>query len=94
MAIKTLAFFLSSYTLAQIADAISADWEKVYFGAAPYLEAMHSIEQVDLHGAVYGADSGTSVVAYFLANASTWRGVTASVIKAELNRRLKASRQR
>jgi hypothetical protein len=37
----------------------------------------------------YGADSGRSIVAYFLANAPTWRGPFAKAVKAELNSRLK-----
>jgi hypothetical protein len=32
----------------------------------------------------YGCDSGRSVVRYFLANASTWRGPAARRLKAEL----------
>tara|TARA_B000000565_G_scaffold59967_1_gene39737 strand:- start:116 stop:256 length:141 start_codon:yes stop_codon:yes gene_type:complete len=32
----------------------------------------------------YGLDSGQSVVAYFLANAGTWRGDRARALKAEL----------
>ena len=38
---------------------------------------------------VYGAESAKDVVIYFSANASTWRGETARVVKAELKRRLK-----
>jgi hypothetical protein len=38
----------------------------------------------------YGYDDGKSIVRYFLANATSFRGETAKVIKAELNRRLKA----
>jgi len=32
----------------------------------------------------YGWDSAESIVRYFLANASTWRGETAKTIKKEL----------
>jgi hypothetical protein len=32
----------------------------------------------------YGMDSGKSIILYFLANASTWRGDTAKRVKAEL----------
>jgi hypothetical protein len=35
-------------------------------------------------------DSGRSIVAYFLSNASTWRGETAKRIKLELNKMLKS----
>lgn len=64
-----------------IAKDISADWNKVYFGAVPYLDAMHSLNSIDDN---YYYDSGKSVVRYFLANASTWRGDKAREIKAEL----------
>lgn len=37
----------------------------------------------------YIADSGASIVSYFLANASTWKGEVAKAIKKELNRRVK-----
>jgi hypothetical protein len=37
----------------------------------------------------YGADSGASVIAYFLANAQTWKGDKAREIKKELNAMLK-----
>jgi hypothetical protein len=33
----------------------------------------------------YGMDTGKSVVLYFLANATTWRGDVARRIKKELN---------
>ena len=55
----------------------------------PYMKAMLTIEKLDDQ---YHADSAESVVAYFLANASTWRGETARRIKAELNGMLKAHR--
>jgi hypothetical protein len=64
-----------------IAKDISADWTKVYFGAVPYLEAMHQLNSIDDN---YYYDTGKSVVRYFLANASTWRGDKARTIKAEL----------
>lgn len=67
--------------ISTIAKEISADWNKVYFGAVPYLEAMHSLNSIDDD---YYYDSGKSVVRYFLANASTWRGDKAREIKAEL----------
>ena len=67
--------------ISTIAKEISADWNKVYFGAVPYLEAMHSLNSIDDN---YYYDSGKSVVRYFLANASTWRGDKAREIKKEL----------
>lgn len=70
-----------------IAREIRADWKKVYFGAVPYLDAMQQLNSI--HGAFYN-DSAKSVVAYFIANAGTWRGDTARRVKAELKELLKA----
>lgn len=67
--------------LYEIASEIRKDWQKVYFGAVPYLQAMSSLDQVTDN---YGMDSGKSIVLYFLANAGTWRGETAKRIKTEL----------
>ena len=68
-----------------IAGEIRQDWREskggIYFGAKPYLEAMFSLRTMTDS---YGEDSARSVVAYFLANAGTWRGETARRIKAEL----------
>ena len=76
--IKTAAIY-------EIAAEIHADWgAKTYFGAKPYIEALHCMETAE---SAYGADSGRSIIAYFLANAGTWRGETAKLIKAELRRR-------
>lgn len=70
-----------------IAREIAADWRKPYFGAVPYLEAMATLNSI--HGAYY-QDSAKSIVAYFIANAGTWRGDTARRVKAELKALLKA----
>ncbi len=64
-----------------IASEIRKDWQKVYFGAVPYLQAMQTLNSIDDD---YGMDSGRSIVNYFLANAQTWKGETAKRIKAEL----------
>lgn len=74
--------------LYRIADEIRKDWKKVYFGAVPYLDAMGSLDGISDR---YIYDDGASIVAYFLANASTWKGETAKRVKAELNKMLKAS---
>jgi hypothetical protein len=68
-------------SIAAIAQEISRDWTKPYFGAVPYLQAMYSLDDISDD---YGADSGKSIVLYFLSNASTWKGETARRIKAEL----------
>jgi hypothetical protein len=69
-----------------IAQEIRQDWNAtskngIYFGAVPYLDAMASMDKPTDR---YGMDSGKSIILYFLANASTWRGDTAKRVKAEL----------
>lgn len=79
-------------SLSTIAAEIHEDWTatskdgKIYFGAVPYLEVMFSLDNIDQN---YGFDSGRSIVAYFISNASTWRGPKAREIKAELNKMIK-----
>ena len=76
--------------IAQLARVIRLDWgHKVNFGAVPYLAAMFTLYTLDDE---YGCDSGSSIVAYFLGNAATWRGPVSKAVKLELNRRLKACR--
>jgi len=75
-----------SRPLHEIARDIRRDWPRPYFGAVPYITAMSTMGPIT---EAYGADSGRSVVAYFLSNASTWRGPTARLIKAELKEMLK-----
>lgn len=70
----------------QIAQDINQDWANVYFGAEPYLQAMRQLDRLTDS---YGQDSARSIVAYFLANAQSWRGPVARRVKAELNRMLK-----
>jgi len=76
---------LSALNIAALARVIRRDWAKVYFGAAPYLQAMATLDKASDS---YGYDSGKSIIRYFLANASTYRGPMAKAIKAELKRRL------
>jgi hypothetical protein len=68
-------------SISEIAEEICSDWGKVNFAAKPYLEAMYSLDSVEDD---YYFDSGKSIVSYFLANASTWRGPVAKRVKAEL----------
>lgn len=72
-------------SLGTIAREISRTWAKPYFGAKPYLDAMRCLDHIT---DTYGYDSGASVVRYFLANASTWRGEDARRIKTELKQLL------
>ena len=67
--------------LSNIAHDIRRDWANVNFAARPYLAAMLQMDNVTDR---YMYDDGRSIVRYFLANASTWRGPVAKVIKAEL----------
>jgi hypothetical protein len=71
-----------------IAADIRQHWEKPYFGAIPYIFALRHLNQVT---EPYGLDSGVSCVAYFLANAQTWRGPEARRIKQELRDILKGA---
>ena len=64
-----------------ITKEIRSDWKKPYFGAVPYLEAMETLNSIEDN---YYMDSAKSIVLYFLANATTWRGETARRVKAEL----------
>jgi hypothetical protein len=79
--------------LSEIAVEIRQNWKKsisgtdVNFAAKPYLDAMSGMGDINSN---YGWDSGKSIVAYFLSNASSWRGETAKRVKAELNKMLKS----
>jgi len=76
--------------LSQIAVDIRANWPRPYFGAVPYIDAMRELTHITDH---YFADTGRSVVLYFLSNATTWRGPEARRIKAELKALAKAPRK-
>ena len=64
-----------------IVAEIRKDWKNVWFGAVPYLQAIGQMNSVDED---YGADTGKSMVLYFLGNAAQWKGETARRVKAEL----------
>lgn len=82
-------------SLRVIAREIEADWSQrgkgVYYGAVPYLAAMHMLDSIE---GTYFEDSAASIVRYFLANAMTWRGETARRIKAELKAQLETVKGR
>lgn len=70
---------ISLWALARI---IQRDWEDIPSVVEPYVRVMlFRSEQECLAGP-------PSVVGYFLCNAHTWRGDTATAVKAELKRRL------
>lgn len=72
-------------SIAAIAREIRADWDSkgkgIYFGAKPYLGAMLSLDKITDD---YGQDRGDMIIAYFLSNATSYRGETAKRCKAEL----------
>lgn len=68
--------------LSEIAADIRKDWKNVYFGAVPYLRAVSELKTINDN---YFQDSARSIVAYFLGNATTWRGPVARAVKKELN---------
>lgn len=67
--------------LYEVASDIQTHWKKVNYGAVPYLEAMSCLSSIDDN---YGCDDGRSIVAYFLSNATSFRGEHARRLKAEL----------
>jgi hypothetical protein len=69
-----------------IANEILNHWKKPYFGAMPYLHAMRELHTIN---DMYMYDNGKSIVRYFLANASTFRGDDAKRLKLELKSLLK-----
>lgn len=74
--------------ISDIARDIGRAWDKPNFAAKPYLDAMRSLYSVN---DAYGYDSGRTVVLYFLANASSFRGEAAKALKAELKAALKGA---
>ena len=73
-------------SISSIAYDIKRAWAKPYFGAKPYLDAMTQLNDINDK---YIYDDAKSVIMYFLANASTFRGNDAKVLKAELKEMLK-----
>lgn len=72
---------VTARALSEIAREIENDWGSVNFAARPYLDAMFELNSID---DAYYQDSAKSIVAYFLSNASSWRGETAKRVKDEL----------
>jgi hypothetical protein len=75
-----------SRPITAIAEEIKATWPKMNYAAKPYWEAMQTLNSVSDS---YYADSGKSIILYFLSNASSWRGEDAKRIKAELRELIK-----
>lgn len=70
-------------TFRAIALEIKWDWNKPYFGAVPYINAMLELDTTDPKAPYYFEDADMQVRG-FLANAATWRGDVAKRIKKEL----------
>jgi len=58
-------------SLDTIARDIKRDWIKPYFGAVPYLNAMHSLQSISDK---YHYDNAESVVRYFLIQCHNMEG--------------------
>ena len=67
--------------LYEIAKDIQKDWVKVSIHAQPYLSAMR---ECSVPSDKYIHDDASSIVLYFLSNASTYRGENAKKYKLEL----------
>ena len=68
-------------TIHAVASDILKDWKAPSSYARPYLNAMLTLASAEDR---YIAEDGRSIVLYFLANASTYRGPCARALKAEL----------
>ena len=68
-------------SLSTIARDIESKWANVNYAARPYLDAMHSLNDID---DMYYYDTARSIVLYFLGNARSFRGEDAKRLKAEL----------
>lgn len=70
----------------EIAREIKREWKAPYFGAVPYLNALQTLSTKQ---SMYGCDSASSIINYFLSNATTFRGEAARRLKTELKEHLK-----
>lgn len=69
-----------------IAQDIRKEWNKPYFGAVPYIQAMSCLFKASDY---FNFDDGRSIINYFLANAQTFKGDKARELKNELKEHLK-----
>lgn len=72
-------------TIRELFLIVKSDWQRPYFGAVPYIQALLECETMDSR---YLFETARDLVPYFLSNAATWRGPVAKEVKAELKRRL------
>ena len=84
-------------TFSDVANEVFILWRKKYgynkfpvsfVGAIPYLQAMLACSTTDKN-ALYGCETRETIVLYFLANVTSWKGEDARRIKAELKSMLK-----
>ena len=78
-----------SRAICLIAKDIQNDWKNLSVHAKPYLSAMKKLTSINDY---YGCDEASSIIAYFLSNASGWRGNRARIIKKELKDMLERNR--
>lgn len=67
--------------ISHIARDIRIDWKNVKYSAKPYLDALTQVHDVNDQ---FGYDDARSLIRYFLANASTYKGENAKKYKLEL----------
>lgn len=67
--------------ICEIAQDIRKAWPEPNYAAAPYLDAMLALDDIN---SMYILDSAKSIVLYFLNNAKTFKGPEARKLKAEL----------
>lgn len=77
---------LENKPLSYVAEVIRVNWVNPSPYAVPYINAMAQLRSINDS---YYADSAAGVVMYFLANAQTWRGDTARIVKAHLKKAVK-----
>ena len=71
--------------IAEIANFIKNDWKNISQHALVYLEPMTTLSNINQN---YFEDDGKSIVRYFLANARSYRGENAKIVKKQLNKLL------
>lgn len=76
---------IQTCTISVLFRMVRKDWKNTYFGAVPYIDALLCCQSLD---SMYGVETARDLIPYFLANANTWRGDVARMIKKELKRRL------
>lgn len=82
---------MNQRSISDIANDIEVEWTRsskngVNYAARPYLDAMHSLRNIN---DMYMLDTAQSVVLYFLSNANSFRGEAAKELKKELKALMK-----